>query len=166
MKNLFNSDDDSKCPVCAAVDFEVLGVKGFAGRQLATMLFGFPASFAFSKAEEKNTKTKAIIHKCNKCGNKWTPVPATTDEKNTAETPCAIHFTRENSLINRVLFQFVYLNGKKIGAVKNGERITFATERKHNVIFVTDHSGRALDTRRFDVFAGERIEFKFRQKFL
>jgi hypothetical protein len=158
-------DDDLKCPVCAAVDFKALGTKGFAGRQLAIILFGFPAGVIFSGVEKKTVRDKAVIYKCPACGNKWEALPVKAAESGCLETSCEIHVTRESGIIGRVMAWFVYLNGKKIGPVKNGGRIIFTTERKHNLVFVTDHSGRAFDTRCFDASAGEKIELSFRRKF-
>jgi DNA-directed RNA polymerase subunit RPC12/RpoP len=166
MRKLLNTDNDLKCPACTAVAFKALGTKGFAGRQLVTMLFGFPAAVAFSKSERKNTGDREIIYKCSKCGNKWTVLPGKTAESDRLEALCEIHFTRKSSMLGGAMAQFVYLNGKKIGPVKNGGRITFTTERKHNLVFVTDHLGRAFDTRHFDARAGEQIELKFKRKFL
>jgi hypothetical protein len=166
MKNILELDNDLACPVCAAADIKALGTKGFAGRQLVTILFGFFAGVALGRVEQKNTKDKAIIYKCSKCGNKWTAFPVVAAESGCLKTPCEIHVIREGSIIGGIMNQFVYLNGKKIGPIKNRERITFATERKRNLVFVTDHLGRSLDTRFFDVSAGEQIELRFKRKLL
>jgi hypothetical protein len=169
MRNPVNPDD-LKCPACTAVDFKTLGIKGFVGRQLATIVFGFLADIFFSIAEQavipRNTKDKAIIYKCLKCGNKWAAFPVETIDSDYLNSPCEIHFTRESSIVGWARSQFVYLNGKKIGPVKNRKRISFTTKRKHNLIFVTDHLGRAFDTRRFDGESGGSKSFNFNRKFL
>jgi hypothetical protein len=157
---------DLLCPSCAAVDIKALGTEGFAGRKLAAVLLGFLADIAFAKAEQKNTKDRAIIYECSLCGKRWKAFPAQAAESGCRETSREIHVTRTGGIAGGAIARFVYLNGKKIGPVKNGGRITFTTERKHNLVFVTDHLGHAFDTRHFDVPAGKQIELRFKRKFV
>jgi hypothetical protein len=166
MKNPLNLNDDLACPVCTAVDIKALGTKGFTGRQLVIILFGFPAGLIFSDVEKKTVRDKAIIYQCSICGNKWEAFPVKAAESGCLERPCEIHVSREGGITGGLMPQFVYLNGKKIGPVKNGGRIIFTTGRKYNLVFITDHLGRAFDTRRFDASPGEQIKLRFKGKFL
>jgi uncharacterized membrane protein YhaH (DUF805 family) len=165
-QNLLNPDDDLKCPACASVDYKPLGTKGFLGRVVVNLFFGFIAGAIYSKSEQNNTEDRIIVYKCSKCGNKWESFPAKAGESGHLERPCEIRFTRMGNLVGMAMAQFVYLNGRKIGPVKNGESITFTTERKQNMIFVTDHTGGAFDSRRFDASPGGHIEFRFSRKFV
>jgi hypothetical protein len=166
MKNPLTPDADLTCPACTAADIKALGTRGFAGRHLLAVLFGFFAGAAFGRAEQKNTGDRAIIYKCTKCGKKWEALPGKIAASGCLETPCEIHVIRESSVIGCAMVQFVYLNGRKIGPVKNGEHISFTTEQKHNLVFVTDHLGRSFDTRRFEAPAGKQTELRFKRKFL
>lgn len=165
-QNFLNPDDDLKCPACASVEYKALGTKGFAGRFVVNLFFGFLAGAIYSKSEQNNVEEREIIYKCSKCGHKWESFPVKAGAGSLLETPCEIHFTRQGNFVGMAMAQFVYLNGRKIGAVKNGESITFTTERKQNMIFVTDHTGGAFDSRRFDAFPGGSIKFRFSRKFV
>jgi uncharacterized membrane protein YhaH (DUF805 family) len=165
-QNFLNPDDDLKCPACASVEYKPLGTKGFAGRFVVNLFFGLLAGAIYSKSEQNNVEEREIIYKCSKCGHKWESFPVKAGAGSLLETPCEIHFTRQGNFVGMAMAQFVYLNGRKIGAVKNGESITFTTERKQNMIFVTDHTGGAFDSRRFDAFPGGSIKFRFSRKFV
>jgi hypothetical protein len=166
MQNPPDPGDDLKCPGCATADFKALGTEGFTVRKLAAALFGFPAGIAFIKAEQKNTRDRAIVYKCSKCGKKWKAFPARADGGACSESSCTIHFIRERGIAGGLTDQFVYLNGSKIGPVKNGEHISFTTAKKRGFVFVTDYTGRAFDTCYFNVPAGGQIELKFKRRFL
>ncbi|MDR0583758.1 MAG: DUF805 domain-containing protein [Treponema sp.] len=165
-QNLLKPDDDLKCPACASVDYKPLGTKGFFGRAVVNLFFGFIAGAIYSKSQQNNTGDRLIVYKCSKCGNKWEAFPVKAGEGGRLERPCEIYFTRMGNFVGMAMAQFVYLNGRKIGPVKNGETITFTTERKQNLIFVTDHTGGAFDSRRFDAPPGGHIEFRFSRKFV
>jgi energy-converting hydrogenase Eha subunit E len=156
-QNRLNPDDDLECPAYASVDYKPLGTKGFTGRFVVNLFFGFIAGAIYSKSEQNNTGDRPIVYKCSKCGNKWEAFPVKPGENGRLEIPCEIHFTRMGNFVGMAMAQFVYLNGRKIGPVKNGESITFTTERKQNLIFVTDHTGGAFDSCRFDVSPGGHV---------
>jgi len=63
--------------------------------------------------------------------------------------------------------QFVYLNGLKIGSVKNKGTIEFQTFLKNNTVFVTDHAGMAFKSAcKFNAQPGGRVELRFKRKFI
>jgi len=62
--------------------------------------------------------------------------------------------------------QMVYLNGIKVGYVKNGKTIAFPTHVKQNTILVTDQFGVAFpDKYTFEAEAGQSVTVRFKRKF-
>lgn len=74
---------------------------------------------------------------------------------------------RLSSLVGMAVLQQVFLNGVKVGTVKNNKELSFQTYTKHNVIFVTDHSGVAFpDAYTFTAERGGMKALKFNRKFV
>ena len=63
--------------------------------------------------------------------------------------------------------QQVYLNGVKIGNVKNGQDLAFQTFTKNNTVFVTDQAGIAFPgSYSFVAEPGGSEDIQFKRKFL
>ena len=81
--------------------------------------------------------------------------------------PCVVEITRLSSFVGMAVSQQVYLNGVKVGNLKNGATLTFNTYTKENTVFVTDQYGVAFKgDYKFTAVPGGKEEIKFNRKFL
>jgi hypothetical protein len=94
------------------------------------------------------------------------PLEAGPDEYLSA--PCTINFERVSSFVGMAVAQFVYLNGIKLGSVKNGQAISFQTAVRYNTVYVTDHAGVAFKdgVTRFEAQANGAINLRFNRRFV
>jgi hypothetical protein len=83
-------------------------------------------------------------------------------EQGQLTTPCKVIFYRDSSFLGALAPQIVNLNGKKISKVNNGKSIEFTTNKKSNIIIVTDHKGGASTPYQFDTVDGSTIEVHFK----
>ncbi|MDO9494086.1 MAG: DUF2510 domain-containing protein [Nocardioides sp.] len=82
------------------------------------------------------------------------------------ELTCRVIFHRDSSFAGAAVPQIVYLNGERVGEVKNGKSLEFVTRARSNVISVTDNGGRPFkDSYRFDAVDGGVVEVHFNRKF-
>ncbi len=149
------------CPKCGAADVGVIGTEGSSARTL-DQLFG-PFSQVFVPAAGD---TGRLQYRCHACHEKFLggqPAPETADR---LERACTIAFHRDSGFVGAMMPNVVYLNGERVGEVKNGKSIEFETRARSNVITVTDQNGVAFkDTYAFDAVDGGAVEVHFNRKF-
>jgi Zn finger protein HypA/HybF involved in hydrogenase expression len=155
------------CPKCGSGDLEIKGTEGSLAKAVGVFAaFGAVGNLVMSANAEKNLETKPIKYKCNSCSNKFTsmPLPAQPDEF--LDAPCTISFERVSNFVGMAVAQIVYLNGIKIGPIKNGKTITFSTVVRYNTLFVTDAAGVAFKgAYRFEAQPGGNVHVRFNRKF-
>lgn len=156
-----------KCPHCGSEDVSVTGIKGALGTAVATdFLFGAVGQIAAGKNAAKNIETQPLQYQCSHCTKKFESLPLCAPPEEVLDRPCQVTFTREKSFVGAIVPQIVYLNGIKMGAVKNGESIQFATYSRYNVLFVTDQHGVAFKSvYPFEAHPGEEVAASFKRKF-
>ncbi|GHT10234.1 hypothetical protein FACS189426_10110 [Bacteroidia bacterium] len=159
---------DLKCPDCGKNDLIIIGLKGAIGRSIVNVLFfGAIGNIIAGNNAAKNTQTKPVQYQCKSCKHKFysEPLPASPEEILTE--PCIINFKRLGNFVGAALPQFIYLNGTKIGAIKNGNAISFQTNVKHNTLFVMDIHGVAFkDVYKFEAQPSASVYVRFDRKFL
>lgn len=157
-----------KCPHCGSEHLTVTGIKGALGASAATSLaFGAVGNIVAGKKAMSNANTEPLQYKCESCSAKFESFPIEAPPEETLEPPCTVSFTRERSMVGAAVPQVIYLNGIKMGAVKNGESVSFSTYCRHNAIFVTDQFGVAFKgDYRFEAQPGGSVSVHFRRGFV
>ncbi len=157
-----------KCPHCGCERLTVTGTKGALGASIATGLaFGAVGNLVAGSNAAANQVTGPLQYQCEGCKNKFETLPLIAPPEDVLETPCTVTFTREKNFMGAAVPQIVYINGIKLGAVKNGKSITFATSSRYNVMFVTDQYGVAFKSEhRFEAQPGGNVWVRFNRRFL
>ena len=156
-----------KCPQCGSSEWKVTGLPGAAGRAVLVGLFGLIGNAIASSSLKNRKDDDPFICKCDSCGNKWEAIPVNAPEEERLESPCKINVTRPGGFVGAAVGQFAYLNGIRMGILKNGNTMTFETNVKHNLLYFTDLSGTVFkDYKHFDAEAGGNRNFNFNRKFL
>jgi hypothetical protein len=104
-----------------------------------------------------------LQYKCKKCKSKYLANPSESTLEERLSEPCRITLQRVSNMVGAILPQVVYLNGIKVGVVKNGEAISFNTWVKENVVFVTVQ-GAAFPHCKFTVESGGMTVILFNRK--
>ena len=156
-----------KCPRCGGADFKVIGNKGAAARSiLIGGAFGAIGSMVAGRSAAKDMETKPVNYKCTNCKHTYSDVPSDAPEEEILSVQCIISFERVSNFVGAAIPQVVYLNGIKIGTIKNGKKITFPTFVKKNIIFVTDQFGNAFPGHyTFEAQPNTSILVRFNRKF-
>lgn len=156
-----------RCPHCGGEQLTVTGVKGALGASAVTSLaFGAVGNLVAGKNAAANTATEPLQYKCTNCGNKFESLPLGAPPEEILDAPCTVTFTRESSMIGAAVPQILYLNGVKLGAVKNGASLSFSTSSRYNVLFVTDQHGVAFKSEyRFEAQPGGCVATRFKLGF-
>lgn len=160
--------NDLKCPSCGSGDFTIIGIKGSVGKALLNqLLFGAAGNLVAGNKAAKDTETHPLLYKCSKCKNKFESLPLPAAPEDILPVPCDVTFIRESSFAGAAVPQIVYINGVKVGAVKNGGSISFKTYNKNNLMFVTDHNNVVFQSYcRFEAQPGGSVTKAFKMKFL
>jgi len=157
-----------RCPSCGTSELKVLGQKGAASKSIAMgIAFGAIGSLITNASIKKSEATKPLHYKCKQCCKKFEtfPLPAEADELLSA--PCRITFQRLKSIMGMSIQYIVYLNGMRVGPIKNGKTFTFETNIKNNTIFVTDFNGVAFaDEYNFEATDNGLVVVNFKRKFI
>ena len=157
---------DLKCPACGSGNFSITGVKGALGKAMTGVAFGTIGNLIAGSNAAKDVETHPLQYKCNDCKNKFVSSPLPAASEDILTKPCTVTFERESSFVGAAVPQIVYINGVKIGAVKNGKSITFQTSGKYNIIFVTDQYDVVFQSYyRFEAQPGGSITVRFNRKF-
>lgn len=154
------------CPKCGSTNFEIKGTGSAAASVGKQLLFGGIGNMVSSSKTKDDFELKPVKCKCKDCKENFESLPNEASEDEILEKPCKITFKRLSSFVGGALRQQVFLNGLKVGTVKNGSEITFETNTKTNVLFVTDVHGVAFKDR-YDFIAenGGEEHVKFKKKF-
>ena len=156
-----------KCPSCGSENLRILGSKGSVGKAVGAGMFGAIGNMVASADSKRDFQLIPIRYQCQGCKNKFESLPETAPDDDVMETPCTIVFHRLGSMVGAAVNQQVYLNGVKMGNVKNGGELRFQTFTRHNTIFVTDHSGIAFPgDYKFIAKEGETVDINYKRKFL
>lgn len=157
------------CPKCSCKnnDFKILGTKGAKGAALGVgMAFGAIGNLVANSMSEDDYTYQPVKYQCVSCGHKFTSLPLVAEPEELLESPCTVNFTRLSCFAGMAVSQNVWLNGIKVGAVRNGKSITFQTFVKHNTVFVTDQYGVAFKgCYRFEAENGGTENISFKKKF-
>ena len=157
-----------KCPHCGSENLRVTGTKGALGASLVTGLaFGAVGNLVAGSNAAANQATEPLQYVCHDCSKKFQSLPLAAQPDEILEQPCTVTFTRDKSFVGCMVPQIVYINGIKIGAVKNGASVSFQTSCRNNVIFVTDQYGVAFnDDYKFEAQPGGEISVHFKRRFI
>ena len=157
-----------KCPTCGATDLKLLGIKGSRGKSFATWFaFGAIGTMVAGSSVKETDETKPLHYKCKQCKKKFESYPLPATDAEILSAPCKITFQRASSMAGMAVPYIVYLNGMRVGPIKNGASFTFETNIKYNTIFVTDLHGVAFaDTYSFEAPADGSVLTKFKRKFV
>lgn len=160
-----------ECPKCGNTEFKINGTKNstMTGIKNASNVafLGALGNIVTSASSEKDFDLRETKFQCSKCKNKFDSLPNAANTDEILEKPCTVTFKRLSSLIGGAVTQQVFLNGVKVGSVKNGDEIKFNTYTKNNVVFVTDHNGNAFKGDfKFTAESGGHQEIKFKRKFV
>lgn len=157
-----------KCPHCGSEQLTVTGTKGALGAAIVTgAAFGAIGNLVAGSNAAANQVTEPLRYKCAGCGQKFEALPLMAPTLDVLAAPCTVTFTRESSFVGAAVPQIVYINGIKLGAVKNGKSITFTTSNRYNVMFVTDQYGLTFKGEyRFEAQPGGNVSVRFNRRFL
>ena len=156
------------CPKCQNGDLKIVGTKGSKGAAIGMGLaLGAVGNLIANASNKDDFSLRPIQYKCKSCGNKFESLPLVAKPEEILEKPCTVNFHRLSRFAGMAVSQDVWLNGVKVGTVKNGQSITFETVTKHNTVFVTDQYGVAFKgDRKFEAQSGGTEEIRFKGKFL
>ena len=156
-----------KCPNCGSENYRIEGT-GSAGASVGKqLLFGAVGNIVSSSRSKDDFELKPVKYRCLDCKNKYETIPNEASDDEILKKPCTITFERLSSFIGGAVRQQVFLNGIKMGTIKNGSKITFETNTRTNVIFVTDHHGVAFKEHyTFTAKDGGEEYIKFKKKFI
>ena len=155
-----------KCPNCGVKTIELLVL----AQQLPVSVnnyFGAVGNIVSSSRSKDNFEIKPVKYQCLDCKNKYEALPNEASSDDILKKPCTITFERLSSFIGGAVRQQVFLNGIKMGTIKNGSKLTFETNTRTNTIFVTDHHGVAFKVHyTFTAEEGGEEYIKFKKKFI
>jgi hypothetical protein len=100
---------------------------------------------------------------------KWSEVrtPFAPPDDEFLEKPCLVHFRREPITVSKLKKGYIYLNGELMGTVKSGRIVSFHTNVKNNVIFVTDMDDNVVQsTYRFVARSRSILTVRFNGEFI
>lgn len=149
------------CPNCGSTDVVAIGTEGALGRTLDQQFGPFTQVFVPVTAD-----TGRLRYRCHSCHKKFVAESGAPVETEPLEQACTIVFHRDSGFVGAMMPNVVYLNGERVGEVKSGKSIEFATTVRSNVITVTDQNGAAFkDSYTFDAEDGGVVEVHFNRKF-
>jgi Zn finger protein HypA/HybF involved in hydrogenase expression len=155
-----------KCPECGSEKYIIKGTGSLGASLGKQFLFGGVGNMVSSSRSKNDFELKPVKFKCKDCKKDYETLPNDAEEDELLEQPCTITFKRLSGIWGAAIRHQVFLNGIKIGTVKNGSEITFQTRTKENTIFVTDMHGVAFnDTYEFTAESGGEEYVKFKRKF-
>jgi predicted nucleic-acid-binding Zn-ribbon protein len=159
----------ARCPKCGSDDLRPRGISGSRGNA-GDSTFGIAGKFIgqmFDTAGYDPAKHEEIEYSCNKCKNHFFVKRKADHSAKDFEEPFTITFYREKKFVGAVTPHIVFLNGDRIGDVKNGQSIQFSTYKIKNVLVVTSVSGDAFpDFLPFIATEGGSMNVRFAFKFM
>lgn len=157
-----------KCPYCGSDNLRILGKKGSLGASIAVgSLFGAAGNLVANSISKDDYTYEPTNYKCESCKQKFESLPLLAQPEEILSEPCKIVFTRLSSFVGMAVSQNLWMNGVKIGPVKNGKTVEFFTMIKFNTMFMTDQYGVAFKgDYKFEAQPGGVVEVRFKRKFL
>jgi len=147
------------CPKCGSED-HLIPVRAAGSTARALEALAGPVLGAFVP----HADTDRLEFRCTACHQEFVAEPP--DSAESPELTCTIQFHRDSSLAGAAVPQIVYLNGERVGEVKNGKTLEFVTTVRSNLVNVTDNGGTAFkDSCRFEAVEGGVVEVHFNRKF-
>lgn len=147
------------CPKCGSEDLEPICAAGSTARAIAALALG-----PVLEALVPHADSDRLQYRCAACHQAFVAEPPVSAES--PELTCTVRLHRDSSLVGAAVPQVVYLNGERIGEVKNGRVLEFVTTVRSNLVNVTDNGGTAFkDSCRFDAVDGGVVEVHFNRKF-
>ena len=164
----YPSVEGLRCPNCGGTDLNIIGTKGATGKAVGIgLMFGAIGNMVMDASSKKDIELKPVRYQCAGCKNKFEEMPLVAPPEELLEQPCTVTLHRLSSPLGMAVTQQVFLNGVKMGNVKNGKDITFQTYTRHNTVFVTDQYGVAFKgSFKFIAESGGTQEITFKRKFL
>ena len=156
-----------KCPYCGAGNFRILGKKGALGASIGIgVAFGALGNIVTNAVTKDDYAYEPINYKCESCGQKFEAYPLAAQPDEILPAPCKVVFTRLSSFVGMWVSQSVWMNGIKMGPIKNGKTLEFDTYVKNNTLFVTDQYGVAFrGSYKFEAQPGACVTVRFKRKF-
>ena len=156
-----------KCPACGSDDVVATGTKGALRRTLVeTFVLGGLIGALIGKPAVEGPGGRNIQYKCKACGHGFVPEAKPPEIQEHMTTACKIVFHRDKGFVGALRPFYVYLNGRQVGPVANGQAIEFTTNTKSNTITVTDAVGTAFkEVYRFEAAEGGLVTVHFNRKF-
>ena len=156
------------CPNCGQKQFKIIGTKGSLGKAIVGAgMFGAVGNMVMDSRSKENFELLPVKYQCLSCKNKFEALPLVAEDEEVLDTPCTIVFHRLGSPVGMAVSQQVFLNGVKMGSVKNKADLEFQTHTKQNTIFVTDQYGVAFPGEyTFTAENGGFVEINYKRKFL
>ena len=163
----FPSVKNLRCPNCSGTEFKILGTKGSVGAAVGAAMFGAIGNLVQSSGAQSDFALRPIRYQCLSCKKKFEASPYVATEDELLDEPCTVVLHRLSSFVGMAVVQQVFLNGVKVGNVKNNQQLSFQTYVRHNVIFVTDQSGVAFPSSyKFIAENGGQVQLRFNRKFV
>jgi len=130
------------------------------------VLFGIIGNGIASSNLKNRKDDSPFVFKCESCDKKFEIGPCQAPEDERLATPCTITVTRPGNFVGAAVGQHTFLNGIRMGILKNGSSLTFKTDVKNNLLYFTDLSGTVYKSvRRFIAEPGGNLSFRFNMKF-
>jgi len=157
-----------KCPYCGSGELAIKGTRGGTGRAVAgALLFGAVGNLVASAGVTGELELSELAYRCGACGKNFESLPLLAPEEEILSEPCRVTFVRDKNFVGCAVVQVVYLNGVKLGPVKNGQSMELRVRNRYNTLFVTDQYGAAFpDAARFEAVPGGSVTFHFNRRFL
>lgn len=146
------------CPKCGSNSYDIKGIKGAEFKAVAnnltysgTSMLRITGRVMKISLNDDGSNLKPISFQCLNCKEKFNALPNVAPSSEILEKPYEITLKRLPNA-KSIVDHHVYLNGIMVGPVKNDEEITFYTQTKTNVLFVTDRHGITLINKHGDLF--------------
>lgn len=157
-----------RCSACGSNRLRPMGISG-ALSNMGGREFGLAGRFivgAFDKSGYIPVEHEEIEYKCLDCKEKFFVEKKSSNFVHDFHEPFTITFFREKKFVGAMMPHVVFLNGFRVGIVKNGQAIRFTTNKIKNVLVVCDYNGMAFpDYLPFEALEGGTKNIRFAFKF-
>ena len=132
------------------------------------LIYGINGVLVNAKNVANQAEAAPLEYVCNDCKKYFLTGPLIAGPEEILQTPAVVNVERLRNMYGAAVSFFVYINGYKVGEVKNGGTITFQTPLRFNTLAITNSIGVAFKagTTRFRAKSGETINLRFNKKFL
>ena len=167
-----------RCPKCNTANIRMAGRKEAIEKYdrllhynaIGGVAGGFIGSAVTGKSivmPKQIDAVEPLEYLCEDCQEKFIGWPFEAQPEEFLQIPATIRFLRSKNAYGMAIRFSVYLNGCKIGEVKNGCEIVFQTPLRFNTVAVTDLRSIAFTqgTIRFEAISGGVHALRFNLKF-